>query len=66
MKAFLFNVTFDNFRKTYSGAALAQCGNNFVFRPHTLAHDAVASHNLFNTVCINCQNISYALCDPNA
>jgi hypothetical protein len=37
-KSFLINVTFDGFKKMYTGAA-SSCGSNFVFKPHSLAWD---------------------------
>lgn len=43
-KAFIDNVTFDNFRTKYQG--LPQCHNNFVFKPHPEASDMTGSHHL--------------------
>jgi len=64
-KSFLINVTFDNFRKTYTGAA-SVCGSNFVFKPHGSAWDETGSVNLYNSSCLNCDNNSYLLApNPN-
>lgn len=52
-KAFLINVTFDNFRQNYSG--LPDCGNNVAFKPHPQALEETGSHHLFNSTCNNCQ-----------
>ena len=63
MKAFLNNVIFDGFRQSYSDELSSKCWNNYVFRPHSGASDSTGSHNFFDCSCINCDTISYALCD---
>ena len=57
-KAFLDNVTFENYRHT--NPDLAYCRNMKVFMRHSGASDGTASHYLTNTKCINCQNTSWA------
>jgi hypothetical protein len=52
-KAFLINVTFDNYRQTYTGN-FSGCSNNVVFKPHPIAHDLTVSHHLTQTYCTNC------------
>lgn len=64
-KAYLYNVIFDSYRQTYTGAIANLCSNNFVFKTYHDAIDYVAGHNLFNCSCTNCDTSSYALCDPN-
>ena len=51
-KAFVENITFDNYKTHYQD--LPQCSNNVVFKPHPQASDMTGSHNLNNTKCINC------------
>ena len=62
-KAYLYDVTFDNFRHTYSGS-LAGCGNNSVFRPHGGASDQTAGHYLYDCPCLDCEDNSYVKMDP--
>ena len=57
-KSFLENVTFDNFRQTYTGAVSA-CSNNFAFKPHNGGFDQTGSANLFTSHCTNCDTDSY-------
>jgi len=63
-KAFLINVTFDNYRQTYTGAGLTSCRNNVVFKPHPLAFDLTGSHHLTQTKCTNCEVDAYAYFSP--
>ena len=56
-KAFLTNVTFDNFRRTYAG--LSACGNNVVFKPHPQSYEETGSHHLNNTSCNSCEATAY-------
>ena len=63
-KVYMTNVTFDNFRQSYSNAA-SVCSSNFAFRGHDLAFDLTADTNLFNVVCSNCDTNSYVLADHN-
>jgi len=63
-KSFLENVTFDNFRQSYTG--LSSCSSNFVFKPHSGAFDMVGSVNLIDSYCVNCDSNSYLLApNPN-
>lgn len=62
-KAFLINVTFDNYRVTYTGN-LTSCANNLVFMPHPLAHDLTGSHYLTQTYCTNCEQNAWAYFSP--
>ena len=57
-KSFIENVTFDNFRQTYTGV-VSNCSGNFVFKPHSGAFDMVGSANLFTSQCSNCDTSSY-------
>ena len=57
-KAFITNVTFENFNHQYPD--LPQCSNNTVFRPHSLAHDLTGSHILSQTRCNNCSSTAFA------
>ena len=64
-KSFLINVTFDNFKKTYTGAA-SSCGSNYAFKPHSSAWDFSGSVNLYNSSCTGCDTQSYLYApDPN-
>lgn len=63
-KAFLYNVTFDNYKQSYTGTGLSTCGNNVVFKPHPGAHDLTGSHHLTLTYCTNCDSNSYAYFTP--
>ena len=63
-KAFLSNVTFHNYKQNYSEAALANCGGNVVFKPHSGASDITGSHNLYNVVADNVDMDSWAYFDP--
>ena len=64
-KSFLYNVTFDNFKQTYTSLP-ASCGQNFAFRPHHSAWDMSGGVNLFTSKCTNCDANSYLLADaPN-
>ena len=58
MKAFLNNVTFENY--LYDNPQLPYCNGMSVFRRHNGASDSVASHHLTNTKCINCETRSWA------
>ena len=58
------NVTFDNYKQTYSGL-LSNCSNNFVLQPHPIAVSSIADHNLFNVACTNCDTDSYLSATPN-
>jgi hypothetical protein len=60
--AFIKSVVFDNFRKNYT---YYKCQNNFIFRPHRQAHDAVAMHSVYDSSCTNCDSESFLLADPN-
>ncbi len=51
-KAFLNNVTFENY--LYTNTQLPYCSNMAVFKRHAGASDGTASHHLTNTKCINC------------
>lgn len=59
-KSFIYNVEFNNFRQSYSGAA-ASCSSNHAMRPHSGAFDQVGSANLFDCTCVNCDTNSYLL-----
>ena len=59
-KAFLYNVTFDNFQQTYTGS-ISSCSSNHVFRPHSGGFDMVGSVNLFTSHCTNCDSDSYLI-----
>ena len=61
-KAFLINVEFENYRRSYQN--LPQCSNNILFRPHPQAEDLTGSHHLWNTVCTNCELESLAFFQP--
>lgn len=52
--AFISNVTFVNFRIKYTEPALAKCSKAHIFRPHPIAHDAIAGHHILNSKCDNC------------
>ena len=56
-KAFLINVTFDNFRQTYTG--LVGCGSNVVFKSHPQSYEETGSHHLTNTTCNGCEGNAY-------
>lgn len=58
-KSFLVNVTFDNYRQTYSTPIDSVCGSNFALRPHSSAFDQAGSANLFTSKCTNCDTSSY-------
>ena len=62
-KSFLENVTFDNFRQSYTGS-IASCGNNHAMKPHHGGFDMVGSANLFSSTCSNCDSDSYLLATP--
>lgn len=51
-KAFLTNITFENYNITYP--TLTNCSNNVVFKPHDLASDLTGSHHLSNVKCNKC------------
>lgn len=51
-KAFLDNITFENYRHSYP--SLPQCSSNIIFKPHKLASDLTGSHHLNNVTCRNC------------
>lgn len=53
---------FDNFKKNYT---YSKCQNNFIFRPHRQAHDAVAMHSIYGSSCTNCDSESFLLADSN-
>ena len=63
-KVYMTNVTFYNFRQSYSNATAA-CRSNFAFRSHKDAFDSTADTNLFNVACNNCDTNSYLLADKN-
>lgn len=52
-KAFLNNVTFENYLHT--NPQLPYCSGMSVFRRHDGASDGTASHHLTNSPCINCE-----------
>ena len=58
-KSFLVNVTFDNYRQTYSGAIGSACSSNFALRPHKSGWDQSGSAYLFTSKCTNCDTSSY-------
>ena len=64
-KAFLYNITFDNFRQSYTGGAAA-CSNNFAMRPHSGGFDFTGSANLFDSKCTNCDTDSYLTAPVNS
>lgn len=53
-KSFLYNVTFQNYRRVYSEPHLASCSNSILFRPNDNAPDLVGSAYLWNSTCLNC------------
>lgn len=53
-KSYFYNVTFDNYRRTYSEFSLSSCSNNILFRPNDNAPDLVGSVYLWNSTCTNC------------
>lgn len=59
-KSYLFNVTFDSYMQSYTGA-VSSCASNFVFKPHGSAWDESGSVNLYNSTCSNCDSNSYLL-----
>eukprot|EP00178_Gracilaria_changii_P001733 TRINITY_DN12424_c0_g1_i1.p1 TRINITY_DN12424_c0_g1~~TRINITY_DN12424_c0_g1_i1.p1 ORF type:complete len:205 (-),score=7.55 TRINITY_DN12424_c0_g1_i1:995-1609(-) len=61
-KAFLNNVTFDNFRLSYTN--LPQCSSNIVFKSHPTASDITGSHNLRDCLCNNCELPAMAWFEP--
>lgn len=61
-KAFLTNITFENYNITYP--TLTQCSNNVIFMPHDLASDATGSHHLYNVKCTKCQTNALAKFTP--
>jgi hypothetical protein len=63
-KSFLVNVTFDNYRQTYSGAIASLCSSNFAMKPHGSAFDQSGSANLFTSKCTNCDTTSYLFATP--
>ena len=58
MKAFLNNVTFENY--LHQNPSLPFCSSMSVFKRHPLASDGTGSHHLTDTHCINCQTESWA------
>ena len=63
-KAYLTNITFENFNQAYSEAGLSGCKSNVVFKPHNIAHDMTGNHMLTKTKCNNCSKNAYALFTP--
>lgn len=62
-KAFLTNVIFDNYRRTYAEGALAGCSNNILFRNNGGAPDLIGSAYLWSSSCTNCDFDSMAYFD---
>jgi len=53
-KSFFNDVTFYNYRTSYSEPVLARCGGNYLFRPNGGAPDLIGSVYSWNTACNNC------------
>lgn len=53
-KAFLHNVAFENYKRSYSEAALGSCSNNILFRANSNAPDLIGSAYLWDSSCTNC------------
>jgi len=64
-KAFLTNVTFENY-KNGPNADVPYCTKMNVFRKHDGASDATAVHKLYNTNCVNCDISSLVYFSPSS
>lgn len=53
-KAFLYNVTFENYQYINENANTSFCSDMNVFKRHPGASDGTASHHLRDTYCTNC------------
>lgn len=60
-KAFLHNVTFENY--LHNNPQLPYCSGMSVFKRHPLASDGTASHHLTSTSCVNCEKEAWAYFD---
>lgn len=62
--AWIYNVTFENYKTSYPGVLAGVCGNNTLFQVHPIDDSSVANHHFFNSTCKNCDANALGHFDP--
>ena len=53
-QAFISDVTFDNYKTTYTGDLATKCQNNMLFEANPDASSSIGNHHFYNTKCTAC------------